>query len=101
MASAFQGLVRTLLTLGLCALSYLIARYGGGQPHGIETGEFVAVGVAILAMSAWSWRNAPPSHGAAEFTANIIRHGLTMAGALLAGLLCLGAALLGAWMQHG
>jgi hypothetical protein len=52
-------------------------------------------------MSAWSWRNAPPSHGAAEFTANIIRHGLTMAGALLAGLLCLGAALLGAWMQHG
>jgi hypothetical protein len=100
MGAALQVLFRTLLALGLCAASFFIARFGGRQPSGAETGEFVAVGAGIVFLTAWSWRQAPPSHGAAEFTANIIRHGLSLAGAALTALLCLGTALLGAWMQH-
>ncbi|MDB5429682.1 MAG: hypothetical protein JWP35_798 [Caulobacter sp.] len=101
MAIAFQVVLRAVLALGLGALSFLIARYGGAQPHGLETGEFFAVAAGVLAMAVWSWRQAPRAHGAAEFTANVIRHGLTIAGAAFAALLCLAAALLGAWMQHG
>lgn len=101
MATAFQGVLRTLLGLGLCVLSFMIGRYGGHQTHGVETGEFVGVAVAVLALTVWSWRQAPPSHGAVEFTANLIRHGLTLAGALIAALLCLAAALAGGWMARG
>jgi hypothetical protein len=101
MASAFQGVLRTLLALGLCALSYLIGRYGPHQPHGAETAEFVGVAAAVLALAVWSWRRTQPSHGAAEFTANVIRHGLTLTGAALTTVLCVLAAFLGVWSQHG
>jgi hypothetical protein len=100
MARTLQGFIRTLLALGLCVLCFVVGRYGGHQAEGARTGEFVAVGAGVLGLTAWSWRQTPPAYGAAEFTANLIRHGLTLAGAVIAAVLCLGAALLGVWMQH-
>ena len=100
MITAFQVTLRTLLALGLCALSFLIARYGGHQAEGMETGEYIAVALALAGLTVWGWRQAPPAHGAAEFTANLIRHGLTIAFAVFGALLCLVAALVGAWLQQ-
>ena len=101
MSSVFQGILRSLLGLGLCILAFVIARYGGAQPHGAETGEYIGVALAVLALAIWAWRTAPPAHGAAEITANIIRHGLTITGVAVTAVICLIAALVGAWLRQG
>ena len=92
MPTALQTICRAVVALGLYAASYMIGRSIGQQVAWAPPAEFVAIGLVILILAVWSWRQAPAAsdvgHRWGAPAAVFIRRTWTVVGALLIVVLC-------------